>query len=92
MKVSNVRLVDNATLKAFFSLHLEEIGLHINDCKLVLTKDGQDYFIGFPSKKENNGSYTNLLYLEKENAASKQFQADVLKLLMNLIDQKKTSA
>jgi len=56
--------------------------MNIRDCKLVMTKDNQDYFIGFPSQKLENGSFVNLITLTKDNEKSEDFQARILKLIL----------
>jgi len=82
ISISDVRAINHDTVKAFFTLHIRDIGMNIRDCKLVMTKDNQDYFIGFPSQKLENGSFVNLITLTKDNEKSEDFQARILKLIL----------
>jgi len=59
---------------AFVSLKVPQWGLHLNDCRLIRSKNG-GFFIGFPSKKyeaEGETKYAPYVWFEKE--VSEKFQ------------------
>ncbi len=58
-EVSHIRAVEfNDKVQVFFSLTLN--GVSINNCRVVEGKDGD--FIGFPSRKGNDGKYYKHVY------------------------------
>jgi DNA-binding cell septation regulator SpoVG len=87
INITDVRPFNHNSIKAFFTLELVDIGMKIKDCKVILTKNGQDYFIGFPSKKEENGSYTNIIFLERENKVSQDLHSDILKGILSELEK-----
>jgi len=59
---------------AFLNLFIPQWGLHLNDCRLIRTKNG-GFFVGFPSKKyeaEGETKYAPYVFFEKE--VSEKFQ------------------
>jgi DNA-binding cell septation regulator SpoVG len=91
INISDVRPFNHSSIKAFFTLELVDIGMKIKDCKVILTKNGQDFFIGFPSKKEENGSFTNLIFLEREKKESQELHQDILKGILAELEKKTAS-
>jgi DNA-binding cell septation regulator SpoVG len=77
-KITNVKALNHASIKGFFTLEFTEIGLKIVDCKLILLKNGKDYFIGFPSQKLEDGSYRNFIFLDKDKKESQEIQDDII--------------
>jgi hypothetical protein len=79
--VKDFRVLDNSTIKGFFTLELSDIGMSIKDCKLVSRKDGTGFFIGWPSVKDQAGAYKNFIFLNKDSKAAETFQEEVIKKL-----------
>ena len=74
--VDRVRAVEiNGRTQVFFSLTLN--GVSINNCRVVEGKDGD--FIGFPSRKGNDGKYYNHVYANISPDDSKAILAKVEK-------------
>jgi hypothetical protein len=81
VNIKDFRVLDNSTIKGFFTLELSEYGLSIKDCKLVSRKDGSGFFIGWPSIKDQAGAYKNFIFLNKDSKAADNFNEEVLKKL-----------
>ena len=74
--VDHVRVVEiNERTQVFFSLTLN--GVSINNCRVVGGKDGD--FIGFPSRKGNDGKYYKHVYANISPEDSKAILAKVEK-------------
>jgi hypothetical protein len=71
-KLDNIRPSNHATIKGNFDVLIPDLNLKIKECRLV--KSGTaDYFIGFPSHKDNNGVWKNdVLWTEKDSPKSKE--------------------
>lgn len=78
VQIQNLRLTDQKSIKAFFTLHILDLGISIKDCKYILTKDGKTHFIGFPSIKEPSGAYTNLINWVKDSQNANDFQDSII--------------
>lgn len=86
IKVKDVRSLNHETVKSLFTLVLVDIGMSIKDCKLVLTKNKQDYFIGFPSS-QIDGRYVNFIFLDKDSQDAQTLQSDILKLVTKELER-----
>ena len=74
--VDSVRVVEiNNRTQVFFSLTLN--GVSINNCRVVEGKDGD--FIGFPSRKGNDGKYYKHVYANISPEDSKKILDEVEK-------------
>jgi DNA-binding cell septation regulator SpoVG len=73
IKIENVRPSNHATIKGNFDVLFPDLKLKIKECRLVKKKAGEEYFIGFPSYKNNDGSYVHHIFMEdKENPLYQQ--------------------
>lgn len=82
-KIQNMRAVDFKNVKAFFTIELTDLGMSINDCKLVSRNDGNGFFIGWPSAKQPDGTYKNMIFLNKDSKKAEEFQEDIIKKVVD---------
>lgn len=65
---------ENGSIIAFVSFKIPNLGLHLNDCRLIRSRNG-GFFIGFPGKKyENDGETKYAPYYYFEGDLKDRFQ------------------
>jgi hypothetical protein len=68
IQIDNVKPSNHSTIKGNFDVLFPDLKLKIRECRLVKKKAGEEYFIGFPSHKDQNGSWIHNVFMEdKEN-------------------------
>lgn len=68
-------------IAGFFSVKIPEIGMTINDCRLIKRNDGR-MFIGFPSykyEKDGEAKYSPYVFLDKDH--SERFRVSALEAI-----------
>jgi hypothetical protein len=64
--IEKVRPSTHATIKGNFDVLFPSLKLKITECRLVKKKGSDEYFIGFPSHKDQNGSWIHNVFMEDE--------------------------
>ncbi len=73
IKIENCRPSNHATIKGNFNVLFPDLKLTIKECRLVKKKAGEEYFIGFPSYKQQDGSWKHDIFMDdKENPIYKE--------------------
>jgi hypothetical protein len=89
IKIENTRPSTHSTIKGNFDVLMPEIKLTIKECRLVLNRSGE-YFIGFPSHKDTNGSWRQEIYMDdKDNPTYKEILDQAV---LAVLEAQRTSA
>jgi hypothetical protein len=79
-EITNCRPSTHATIKGNFDVSFPEVKLKITECRLVKKKGSEEYFIGFPSHKNQDGSWIHNVFMDdKENTAYQNIIDEAIK-------------
>jgi len=90
IQIENCKPSTHNTIKGNFDVLFPELKLKIRECRLVKKKAGEEYFIGFPSYKDSNGSYVHHVFMEdKENPL---YQEIIDKVVHGMLEAQRTAS
>lgn len=63
--ITNVRPSTHRSIKGNFDVSFSDLQLTIKECRLISGSSGM--FIGFPSQKQEDGQYKQMIYMNDKN-------------------------
>jgi DNA-binding cell septation regulator SpoVG len=79
--ISNVRPATHRSIKGNFDVSFSDIQLTIKECRLISGSSG--FFIGFPSQKQDDGQYKNLIFMNDKNPYYEEILSKAMDQIIN---------
>jgi DNA-binding cell septation regulator SpoVG len=65
IQIKNAKASTHSSIKGNFDVLFTDTQLTLKECRLILGKNGS-WFIGFPSAKQTDGSFRQMVFMENE--------------------------